>query len=643
MKKIAFTLLSLILFSSIFTQNNPVLITVEGEEIRKNEFLYNYTKNNPEVQFDKASLDQYTEMFVKFKLKVADAKAKGLDTIPRLKNELKGYVTKSAEKYLIDSSSTEELKREAYERKKWEIKASHILVDGTNAFDEIKRIKEEITKGKISFEEAATKYSKDPSASGSKGDLGYQGNLGYFSVFQMVYPFEEAAYNTKVGEISEPVKTKFGYHLIKVTDKRKNQGKIKVAHIYVKSPEANTEKENSKSKAKIDEIYNLLMNGNKSFEDLAKEYSDDNTSSEKGGELQWFTSGRMVPEFEKVAFSIESNGDVSEPFQTSYGWHIVRKLDQEPIGEYTELLPEIEQNLTRGDRSKKSKEYFVNKLKKEYKYKDESSKWISGSFDSELIGKLNADDSKTAFRYKKEKGLFKPKTNVTVSEFRKYLTTILPTSQQDIKFLYSEFVNNYFYNFEIEQLPTKYPEYGSLVKEFEDGILLFEISDSEVWAKSSEDTAGLEAFFETQKNKYIWKERIDAEIYTSSKKDITFEAIELAKDTNNSAEKILTEGNKDSQLNLSVKKGVFEVSGDDLINQFEIKEGVTLPKVIDGKFVFIRVFKIIEPQPKTLNDVRGTVISDYQKYLEAEWVSYLKEKYSVEINNQAIYDLKNKR
>ncbi len=641
MKNILLTCLIFIFASTVFAQSNPVLITINGEEIRKDEFLYNYTKNNPDAKFDRISLDQYTDMFVKFKLKVADAKAKGLDTIPRLKNELAGYVAKSAEKYLTDSTATEELKREAYERKKWEIKASHILIDGPNAYDEIIKIRKEITDGTISFGDAAIKYSKDPSAAGSEGDLGYAGNLGYFTVFQMVYPFEEAAYNTPVGEISNPVKTQYGYHLINVTDKRENQGKVKVAHIYIKVPKGGDANAEKNSESKIKEIYSLLINEKRKFEVLAQEYSEDNTSAKNGGELQWFTSGRMVPEFEKVAFSLKNKGDISEPFRTSYGWHIVKKIDQEPIGSYEELLSEINSNLSRGDRSKKSKIYFINKLKKEYGYKDKSSSWIKNSFSNEVIGRLNTDDSKTAFKFKKEKGFFKCKTKVPVSEFREYLTKNLPNSQQDIESSYEEFVNNYFFEYEKSQLSNKYPEYKALVKEFEDGILLFEISDNEVWGKSSEDTTGLKEFFETQNGKYVWKRRIDGEIYSSPKKDVVFDALELAKDSSKTAQDILAEKNKDSQLNLTAKKGLFEVTGNKTLEQFKLNEGVTLPRVIDGKFVFLRIFKVLPPQPKELNDVRGSVISDYQQYLETEWVKSLKEKYPVIINKKAIYDLKN--
>jgi len=633
MKKTLIATLSLLLVNSLLAQNNPVLLKVAGEEIRKDEFLYNYTKNNSDVKYDKASLDAYTEMFVKFKLKVADAKAAGLDTISRLQNELKGYVEKSAEKYLSDPSATEELIKEAYDRKKFEINASHILIMEGNAYEKALEARKEIMNG-ADFETVAVKYSQDPSVQENKG------KLGYFTAFQMVYPFEDAAYNTPIGEVSMPVKTRFGYHLIKVNDKRPNPGKVQVAHIYTKAPADADAQIKANAEAKIKDIYQELLSGKRDFATLAKEYSDDNTSADKGGELPMFGSGRMVPEFEKVSFSLEKDGAVSEPFKTSYGWHIVKKIKSEPIGSFEAMKSEILSTIKRGDRSGKTKEHFVNKLKKEYQYTDKSSKWIKNSFSEEVIGRLKADDDKVAFKYKKVPGFFKLSTKVKVSEFRNYLTTHLPAAQQDIESNFKEFTNEYFYNYEKSQLFTKYPEYKSLVKEFEDGILLFEISDQNVWTKSSKDTTGLEKFFESTQEKYKWKKRVDVEIYSSAKKDIIQETYILAKDSGLSSQEILMKGNKASQLDLTAKEGKIEIEGNEVLSQFPINQGMSELKLIEGKFVFLKINEIIPPQKKELKEVRGIVISEYQKYLESEWLNSLSEKYKVSINKEEIYKLK---
>lgn len=635
MKKLALvTLLTLLFCTFSLSQDNPVILTIDGKEIRKDEFLFSYTKNNNNVKYDKETLDKYVEMYIKFKMKVAEAEELGYDTIQRLKNELNGYKKKSAEKYLTDSEATETLKKEAYERKKTEVKASHILFMGSDAYKKALEVRKEILKSG-DFEAAAIKYSQDPSVSENKG------SLGYFSVFQMVYPFEEAAYNLKVGEISMPVKTQFGYHLVKVYDKRANPGKVKVAHIYSKIPKEATEKQQADARIKIDEIYQLIKNGKSTFEELAKQYSDDNTSAQKGGELPWFTSGRMVPEFENVAYELKTKGDISEPFLTSYGWHIVKKLDQEPIGSYDQLKAEIEGNIKRGDRSKKSQEYFVEKLKDSLKFRDKSKSWIKNSYSEEAEGNLNVNDNKTAFKLKKQKGWFKKKTKVSVKEFKDYLKTRKPHSQQDVELFYKDFVTKYMMDYEKSMLYTNYPEYKALMQEFKDGILLFEISDQKVWKKSSEDTTGLKQFFETNKSNYTWNKRYDVEIYTSSKKEAIFKAISLARDSGKSAQEILTIVNKESQLNLSIQKGKYELENKTILKKFPEKVGVSDPIIEDGQFVFIRVIEVLPPQPKKLNETRGAAISDYQKYLEEEWIKSLKQKYKVEINEEALYSLNN--
>ncbi|MDA9262184.1 peptidyl-prolyl cis-trans isomerase [bacterium] len=635
MKKIILAALTITLFSvfSLAQDENPVLIKIDGKEIRKDEFLSIYTKNNNDPKFDKASMDDYLDIFVKFKLKVTEAEEMGYDTIPKLKNELRGYVNKSAEKYLSDSEATESLIKEAYERKKYEVKASHILISkGGDTYKKALQVRKEILKSG-DFEAAAIKYSEDPSVKDNKG------SLGYFSVFQMVYPFEEAAYTTEVGNISMPIKTKFGHHLIKVYDKRKNKGRIKVAHIYSKIPKEGNAADKENAKIKIEEIYNLVMSKSRPFEDLAREYSDDNTSAQKGGELAWFSSGRMVPEFEKVAFSMKEKGEISKPFLTSYGWHIVKMLEHEEIGTYKQLKPEIENNISRGERSKKSKEFFVNKLKEEYKFKDKSKRWIKNSFNTKANSRLKVKDSKLAFKFKKEKGFFKKYTKVRVSDFKVFLSKLPANSQQDIEAMYEDYSSNYMYEYEKSILYDKYPEYKALMQEFRDGILLFEISDKKVWNKSSKDTTGLKEFFAMKQNNYQWETRLDVEIYSSAKKDIIFEANRMAKIDSIFSLEIMTTLNKDSRLNLSLDQGKYEVENKKILNKFSPIVGVSQPIIENGKFVFVRIKAIIPPGNKELNDTRGTVISDYQKYLDEEWIKSLKAKYKVEIDKEAVYSL----
>lgn len=645
MKKNIILFVNLFLISALsFGQNDPVLMTIKGKDVRKSEFLNIYTKNNPDPKFDKESLDEYLELFKKYKLKVTEAEELKMDTVTSFVQELEGYRQQLAAPYLIDKEMNEELVKEAYDRSVNEVKAAHILIQNANGteavrqgavfgqaeYDKALEIRNEILAKSISFEAAALKYSQDPSAKQNSG------MLGYFSAFQMVYPFEEAAFTTNVGEISMPIKTRFGYHLVKVYDKREARAKIKVAHIYAKAPENSTDEEKAKAKDKIEEIYALLKGGRK-FEELAKEYSEDKTSAAKGGELDWFSTGRMLPEFEEASYGLKENGDYSAPIKTSYGWHIIKRLDMQEQPTFKEKESELKNKIASGVRGQKSKESFVNKLKGEYNFKDYGSKWIG--FYTTLVNtdkNTSSLDNKTAFRYSKKKGLFAKKTKVKVAEFSEYLEK---NGKIDVSEKYEAFVGDKMLAFEKSQLEVKYPEYKALMQEYKDGILLFELTDKKVWKKASQDTIGLEAFYEANKENYKWEKRADVEIYTSVKKEMINKAYDLVKDSNYNANEVLTTVNKDSQLNLSVESGKYEISKKSELKGKTLSEGVLAPYVLEGKFVFLKVNEILPVSIKALEDTKGLVISDYQNYLETEWINELKVKYPIVVNESILYSL----
>lgn len=634
-------------------KKDPVLMTVNGKNVHQSEFLNIYTKNNPNPKYDKESLDEYMDLFVKYKLKVTEAEQLHMDTITKFVKELEGYREQLAAPYLTDKETNDELIKQAYFRKTNEVKASHILIQNTDGspikrsgadFGEaekkkIEEIKKEIESGKITFEEAAAKYSQDPSAKDN------QGLLGYFSAFQMVYPFEEAAYNTKPGEISDPIRTRFGYHIIKVHDIREARGRIKVAHIYAKAPDNASKEEQEQAKKKIDEIYALLKGG-KDFADLAREYSEDNTSAGKGGELEWFATGRMLPKFEEASFALKNNGDYSEPIKTSYGWHIIKRLDYEDLPSFDKMESELKARIARDPRSNKSRESFIAKLKEEYHFKDYSSKWMddykkaySNYSDESGDASARLEDfyGKKAFRYSIKKGLFAKKNKVYSHEFTDIVVDAPDNS--DIDVLYEKFVADRLMAYEKSRLEEKYPEYKALMQEYKDGILLFELTDQKVWKKASKDTTGLEAFYEQNKNNYMWEKRADVEIYTAVKKENIELAKQLLKDSGFNANEVVKNINEKSQLNISVESGKYEIEEKEELKGRTLKKGVMEPFVLNGKFVLLKVNELLEPSVKKLDETKGLVISDYQTYLEKEWIKELKAKYPVVINKDVLYSV----
>ncbi|HLW30339.1 MAG TPA: peptidylprolyl isomerase [Brumimicrobium sp.] len=641
----SFVLLSLKGFSQ---KGDAVVMSVNGEEVSKSEFLQVYLKNNESPKYDKESLDEYMELYKKFKLKVAEAEALGYDTIPALVRELNGYKEQLAQPYLIDSEKTNSLINEAYERMKYEVKASHILInlsadappaDTLKAYNKIMELRKRIVKGE-DFGDVASGPggSDDPSAVNNKGDL------GYFTAFQMVYPFETAAYNTKVGEISMPVRTNFGYHLIKVFDKRDARGTITAAHIMVVTKQNADKAELENAEKKINEIYEQLESGEQ-FEKLARLYSDDQGSKAKGGVIPKFGSGtnqRMVTEFEDAAFALENNGDYSKPFKTDYGYHIVKRIDYAPLGTLNELKPEIKQKLNRGDRANQSEKAFINKLKKENKFVDKGEKrltWFYENIDSSVF-----KNEWNAPTLKKNKWMFMyHKTKYDMQTFLDYIAAQKNRKQMPIEVFvnnkYEQWQSELIINDEKSRLKEKYPAYKALLQEYHDGVLLYEIMKDKVWDKAIKDTVGLQAYFDKNNDKYNWPERVQATIYSSDKKEMILEAQLLSEIDTLKMSDIVKKVNADSQLNIEAEQGKYIQSNHPVLTDLTLELGKNDVFEKDDKYYFIIVDEVIPAGPKALNEARGAVIQDYQEFLETEWLNELTEKHTIKVNKEVLYKI----
>lgn len=647
MKKILFSMIAGVFFYSQHNytlaqdKKDPVLLTIGGKNISKSEFEKIYKKNNTkDAAFDKKSLNDYLDLYINYKLKVTEAEAMRLDTGETFKNELVGYRKQLSQPYLTSKEATEYLIKEAYQRLKTDVRAGHILIrvapdalpnDTLKAYNRTMKIREMVLKGQ-DFGKIARDSSEDPSAKENYGDL------GYFTALQMVYPFENAVYSTKVGEITMPVRTRFGYHLIKVVDTRPAQGEIHVAHIMVKTPAGISADDSTKAKSKIDEIYQKLKAGG-NFEDLAKQFSDDPSSSKNGGVLPWFGTGRMVIEFEQAAYGLQKNGDFSVPIKTAYGWHIVKRLDKKDIATYEDMQGELKNRIAKDSRSEVSKIFMINEIKKLYKFKEFSKtkedfyKIIDSTFFNNI------------WTVEKAKSLTKPMftlldKNYTQQDFAKYLAAHqlrknTTTVQNVVNSLYTQFVDETCMNVKESRLELEVPEFKTLMDEYRDGILLFELTDKKVWSKAVKDSVGLKEFHEKNKNNYMWEKRIVASIYTCANEDVAKQVRKLLKkglvnDT------ILKQVNKTSPINLTVKEGKFLKGENEQIDSTKWVVGTTENKKLDKSVVFIDVRKVLEPQPKTLEEAKGLVTADYQAYLEKDWIDSLRKKYAVVVNKEVL-------
>lgn len=640
---------ALLLSLNAFAQNGPSIMTIDGKPVSKTEFEAIFKKNNKETKVTREALDEYIELFVKFKLKVAEAERLGLDTSESFRNELEGYRKQLAKPYLTDNRLTEELIKEAYERMLSEVHARHILVkiggaqtpeDTLRAWKRVMEARKKIEAGD-NFASVAEMYSDDPSAKTNANGQGNGGDLGYFSGLLMVYPFESAAFNTPVGKISDPVRTSFGYHIIKVEDKRAARGEVKVAHILIPVLSGENAEKQKAAKDKINEIYQLVNSGS-DFAELARKYSDDKQTAASGGVLPQFGTGKMIDGFEEASFALQKPGDVSQPFLISDGWHIVKLIEKKPVGSLEELRPTLVKRITRDDRSKMTKASFLKKIKAEYGFKEYTAqlKPIVKSMDTTFFtGTWKTPDTskvKVLAEWNGEK--------VTVADFVKYVDGWKGKSGKPsdittvINQMYAFYINDKLTSFEESRLEAKYPEFKALYKEYRDGILLFDLTNKMVWNKAVEDTVGLKAFYAQHSGEYMWKKRADAVIYKAKDKKIAEATIKLIK-KGKTDEEILKAMNVETQLNLAVDAMVAEVGTNNLLDQFTWTPGVTAIKVIDGQQVFVNFKSVMETQPKKLEETRGAVTAAYQNYLEENWIKDLKARYKVQVNNDVLYSV----
>ena len=635
-------------FNLFYGQEKPIL-KIDDDEVYISEFEQIYWKNKKENIATKEDLDDYIQLFVNFKLKVKAAEEMGLDTTKKFKDELAGYRVQLERPYLIDTSINENLINEAYYRTVNEVSASHIMVklspnpnpkDTLAAFRKIEDIRLKINSGIASFEELAEEVSEDPSAKFNKG------NLGYFNAFKMVYPFECAAYNTPVGKISKIIRSKYGYHLVKPNNIRKAKGRTRTSHIMITiNPKT---KDIKAAENKINSIYEELTLQNKKFEALANEYSEDRKSAKRGGEIGWVSSAdNFYPSFKETVFSLKEDEEFSKPFQTPNGWHIVKRLEFEPIGDLNSMRYELKNKIQKDSRAQKTKASFINKLKAEYNTKE--------SFKPKIL-----------FDLVKKKGI----NNQNFKEFNdnKVLKTPILTfndlSFSNIDFiqylikgnLYKKCINNidllknHFQKFvakelieyEKTQLEKKHPDFRALMKEYRDGILLFEISDQKIWSKAVKDTTGLKKYFNNNRTLWQYPNRINGTLFTSNSKKIINRAYKLIVKGRVNNDSIIALLNKEDALNISYKEKNIDDFKNYNTNFDNLNYGANKPIFANGKWYLFFVKEKLVTRTKEFNEAEGIIVSGYQSFLEESWLRSLKEKYNIEINYDILYSIKEK-
>ena len=528
MKKL---MMAILLVAGIFAENlnaqnkSDILVKIGNQNITAGEFLDTYSKNNNLKTATESDLRDYLELFINFRMKVMEGEELQYDTARQFKMELQSYKKQSAQQYLVDKEVTEALVKEATDRAKYDIRASHILVncgdkatgkDTVEAYNKAISIRNEILSGKMTFAAAAEKYSDDPSArdmvNPQNGRLHYgnKGDLGYFTVFDLIYPFETAAYNTKVGDVSMPVRTRFGYHLIHVVDRIDAVKEITIAQIFVSDSLARLGKQLPATSQKLKEIQSTLAAGT-SFEDAVKQFSEDK-DVDNGGMQEPFAPNRRQGDFVKAILSLQP-GQISQPIASQNGWHIVKLVETKAVPFDDDAMYTLRNRISRDERSHKSKDSFIARLKKEYNYNESGRAKAMKTFLKNMPPEFFQSKD---LKLQKISGIEKMKPMCTyadqkidVEEFAKYFDRFKGMRLQPNEFewflneRFESYVQEKMIRYEQSRLEEKYPEFQALVKEFHDGMVLYEINTKKVWSEATTDTVGLEQFYQVNKEKYI--------------------------------------------------------------------------------------------------------------------------------------------
>lgn len=619
-----------------------------GEDsVLADDFLFVYLKNHQDSIADlsadalDASIRDYLDLYVNFKLKVKAAYESGMHREAAFLKEFSQYKEQLAKPYMAENRFKENMVLEAYERMSQEIHASHILISVPEASEDTLQYYlkadslRQLAEGGASFAMLAEEHSEDPSAPQNGG------NLGYFTALQMVYPFENVAYETMPGKISRPVRTRFGYHIIKVHDKRPARGSVKVAHIMIRHNEGEDQDESSTAYAEIKKIYDELQSG-EDWNELAERYSEDVSTRANGGELPYFGTGGMLKEFEEAAFKLEEEGAISEPVSTRYGWHILKLIDRKGLESLESLRPGIERKVQRILQVTEMQQDMIDMLKTENGYQPDR--------DNLEILWLHLQDAPEVANLSDDLALFEiGQKQFTVRDFMQYLqqkNIEKPLDSATAEEVYREFEKERILLSEEENLAEKYPEFRRLLLEYKEGILLFNIMERQVWAKANTDNEGLRAFFRTHEDQYRWQERVDATIFESKDPEVLRQIkseLGIQKPGQERIEDYEEKFNRADALNLKVyqdfyEKGGARRKGEVVLDQIAWESGIY--ELTEEPFSYlVIVHEKMEAAPKNFDDIKGLVIADYQRQLDQEWVQELRERYPIEIDERVLKQL----
>jgi peptidyl-prolyl cis-trans isomerase SurA len=633
-----FLLLSTACFSFFISNaqiaDDDTLLTIASTPVSANEFVRVYNKNLNLVQDDsQKEIDSYLELFINYKLKLTEAKALRYDKDPVYLKEFQSYKNQLTQSYLTDKNVTDDLVREAYDRTTNEVKAQHILI----LLDEV----ETDTLAVYSKVEAYRERLVNEDFESLKKELHNGKNifvedLGYFSAFKMVYNFESAAYATEVGAVSQPFRTRFGFHVVKILEKRKSRGQVSVAHIMI----ANTQKDSTLvAKDRIQELHRLLLQGD-DFGELAKQFSDDKSSSNRGGELSPFKSGQINSEiFETTAFELNPSNPISKPIQTQFGWHILKYINKIPVKSFEELQPELESQVGKDSRSQLVKAKMLERLLVEYQVENPNSKLMN------VESNLTYITSEKAWEFSKDFDNNLPFLTIknqsyTYQDFLNFINANQKTNKKEwttavvVKKQYASFLEQSVIQYKKDNLESENEEFAHILNEYREGLLLFELMQDKIWEGAKNDSIGLQEFYNLNKQNYIWPDRIEGSVARSSDKTYIKKVRKYW--AKNQSNKMIDEALNKEQQNVIFSNGELELGHPALPKSFPFKTGVSEVIEENSNFYVINITALKPTALKTFEEAKGQLLADYQITLESDWINELRAKFKVDINQDVL-------
>jgi peptidyl-prolyl cis-trans isomerase SurA len=638
----------ILLFSFVSAAQAQTLFSIDKEQVSVNEFLSIYKKNNNKADFSEKSLKEYLDLYSLFKMKLNEAKSKKIDTISNLDEEFKTYSNQLTQGYFVDKDYMNTIMQNLYERTKKDRRVAHILIkipqnakpeDTLKAYNTILEIKNKIKSKEDFFQQAAEK-SEDPNAKDTKGII------GFINIFMTFPTFEDMAYSTSLLKVSDIVKSPFGYHIILPIEERDARGKVSVAHIYT-TDKTEEDKKNKIAEKKIMEAFKVIQSKKMTFDSAVKKYTEDNASLNTGGVLPLFGINEMVSEFEENSFALTQIGSMSKPFKSPFGWHIVKLLKKVDRPNFEEAKPWMKEKLDKDERVLNSKQLATKTIKEKYHYKEFN----------ENFEELNKTISENQFEKKgwKLSQIKSPKTLIQLDEAiftqndfieyvqNKYSNITAPKKEEIIKPLfenYKEFcINEYAQN----RLKKENPEYATLIQEYQNGLMIFELMDREIWKKANKDTVEQKKLYEINKSKYLYKERVKSFVFKAKEASIVSK---IKNELTSSPSSNLSDIDKrlkqsiDSNNFYSFEK-IYEKGDLDILDKNEWIPNKMIEDYSKDQNMYT-IYKLIEILPiatKPYNEVKGRVANEYQKIVEEKWVQYLKNKYKLTVNQDILKSL----